>query len=253
MKEKYMNTKYGRVFVRIDNENMSMKNGVIIMLHGFGMNHKTFDNLCERFKDYYILRFDFLGFGKSGDPSTPMGVNDNSKLLNEIIKRNIEQNKIYLIGHSFGGRVALEYASKNKVEKLFLINAKAFKNNSIRFRINKIIYKINKTILKLFSKERYIKYIESKSSRDYKTLNTIMKKSFVKIVNYNPIRKIKKIKSDTIIIASIKDQEVKYEESIRLSKYIKNSKLYPFYNSTHFSYIEEEDKVFNIIRREMRR
>jgi len=249
MKEKYISVKYGKVFLRIDNETVTEKS--LIFLHGFGMDLSTFDNLVKQFTDFKVIRFDFLGFGKSSDPVKPIGIKEYGELLDEVVKRYCGESKIYLLGHSFGGRVCIYYASKNKVEKVFLVNAKALKNKSIKHKIGIIKYKIKKNFLKLFNKNKYIDYIRKNGSRDYKMLNDVMKKSFVKVVNYDLKRKLKRIKNDVIIIGSLFDKEVKYEETLLINKYIKNSKLYPCYNSGHFTYIQEEAKIINIIRREL--
>lgn len=254
MKEKYINTKYGKVFLRIDNE--KCKDRTLFMLHGFGMDLSTYNSLVNKIKNIQIIRFDFLGFGKSSDPVKPIGVKEYSECLHEIIKRYCTGN-VYLFGHSFGGRVAIYYASKygtlekRSINKMFLVNAKALKNKSFRLKVNILIYKIKRNILKIINKNKYLEYIKDKGSRDYKMLNDVMKKSFVKVVNYDLGKHLKKVKCDTIIIGSINDSEVEYKETLCINKYIKNSKLYPCYRSGHFSYIDEESKVLSILKKEL--
>lgn len=252
MKEKYINTKYGKVFLRIDNEKCKEK--TLILLHGFGMDLATFNNIVNKLNNIRIIRFDFLGFGKSSDPVKPIGVKEYAECLHEIINRYTYESELYLLGHSFGGRVGIYYTSRYKntnVKKMFLVNAKALKNRSLSFRFKVLIYKTKKRFLRIFRKRKYVNYIKDKGSRDYKMLNDMMKKSFVKIVNYDLRKHLRKVKVETIVIGSIHDSEVSFEETLTIHNKIKNSKLYPCFNSGHFTYIDEESKVISIIKKTM--
>lgn len=249
MKEKYINTKFGKVFIRIDYEKNKR---TLVLLHGFGLSHQTFDNLIKKLNNFRILRIDFLGFGKSDNPYKPMKLNDYVEILNEIIQKEIGQKDVYIIGHSFGARFGFKYASKYNVKKLFTINGKAFKNRSIKNKIKICIYKTKKLFYKVFLKKKLNSFIERYSSEDYKSVSGTMKKTFVNIVNYDLLRSIKKINCDVIVMASVNDKTVSYEESKKIYKNLKKGVFYTFYRSNHFSYIEEENKVVSIIRKEIK-
>lgn len=68
---------------------------------------------------------DFYGFGKTPHPDYPLTVKDYADGVLELMdKLNIE--KATLVGHSFGGRIAIYIAAKypEKVEKLVLVTAR---------------------------------------------------------------------------------------------------------------------------------
>ena len=66
-KELYVNTEFGKMFVKVFNNNqyhdLNQKNinqDTIVFLHGFGMNHNTFDNIIKRMVEsntlYLVIR-----------------------------------------------------------------------------------------------------------------------------------------------------------------------------------------------------
>ena len=125
-------------------------------------------------------------------------------------------------------------------------------DRKIKHKVKILKYKLVKNFLRIFNKQKYENYIKDKGSSDYKGLTGVMKKTFVNIVNYDLKKCLKKIKCDVVVIGSIKDNVVLYDETLKIQKILKSSKLYPFYNSGHFSYIDEENKLVNIINREVR-
>ena len=93
------------------------KKDAIVLLHGWGQNIEMMQMLGEPFKnEYRIIIVDFPGFGLSPEPKRVMDVNDYTILIEELLKKLKVKNPI-LIGHSFGGRVSVKYASRNDVKK----------------------------------------------------------------------------------------------------------------------------------------
>ena len=84
----------------------------IVLLHGWGQNIEMMrpigDSLC---KDYHITIIDLPGFGESDDLKTVWSLYDYVSYLKQLFEElNIE--KPILLGHSFGGKISLIYASK---------------------------------------------------------------------------------------------------------------------------------------------
>lgn len=84
----------------------------IVILHGWGLSHDRFIPLVHAFETqgYTVYAPDFPGFGKSVMPDHPLTLTDYAQFLSDYFLENNIQNPI-IIGHSFGGRVALRYQS----------------------------------------------------------------------------------------------------------------------------------------------
>ena len=93
----------------------------IVLIHGFGLDSRIWGKHVEELsKSNKVITYDLRGFGKS---SLPSGTYSHSEDLHELLKElNIQNPKI--VGHSFGGEIAVEYALKypNEVNSLVLIS-----------------------------------------------------------------------------------------------------------------------------------
>lgn len=106
-----------------------MKQQDLIILHGWNLSGKRFDPLTRELKKlgFRIFAPDFPGFGEEPAPDTAWHVADYAHFLNAYIKKN-NIKKPVLVGHSFGGRVALKFAElyPAMVDKLVLTGTPGF-------------------------------------------------------------------------------------------------------------------------------
>jgi len=88
----------------------------IILIHGLAANHAfwRFDVLMALARDYRVTVFDLRGHGYSGMPSSGYTSYDMASDLSCLID-NLNISKAHLVGHSFGGVVALQCARINPV------------------------------------------------------------------------------------------------------------------------------------------
>ena len=82
----------------------------IVILHGWGLSEKRFAPLTTALQKsgYQVHSFDFPGFGESLIPKDPMTLVDYTAFLADYLSKHKIQKPI-LLGHSFGGRVALKF------------------------------------------------------------------------------------------------------------------------------------------------
>ena len=87
-----------------------MKRASIVLLHGWGLSGSTFEPLAAELtkRGYRVFTPDFPGFGLSTMPAKPLRLSDYAAFLHDYLTKNTIQEPI-VIGHSFGGRVALKY------------------------------------------------------------------------------------------------------------------------------------------------
>jgi len=77
----------------------------IIFLHGWGSNKEIMKCFSEKFSDFRHIYIDMPGFGKSLNPYI-LNTFDYAKIIDEFLK-SINVSKDIIIGHSFGGKVAI--------------------------------------------------------------------------------------------------------------------------------------------------
>ena len=84
----------------------------IIFLPGAGMDHRILSMFnLENLKDHYnVLGFDLPGHGYTSGPIVN-SINDHSLFCVDILK-NLNIQKPIIIGHSWGGLIALDLSTK---------------------------------------------------------------------------------------------------------------------------------------------
>jgi pimeloyl-ACP methyl ester carboxylesterase len=87
-----------------------MKQLTFIILHGWGLSSEKFHGLSATLQKegHRVVVPDLPGFGSSKQPEKPLYLSDYVEFLHGFIKKQ-KFDKPIIIGHSFGGRVALKY------------------------------------------------------------------------------------------------------------------------------------------------
>lgn len=214
----------------------------IVLLHGWGQNIEMMKPLGDRFPNNRITILDFPGFGESENIDKAYTIYDYVEILEEMLKKLKITNPI-VMGHSFGGRVAILYSARNKVEKLVL-----FGSPCIRNRKNSIKEKFLKKIKKLPGMDKIgeiaKKYI---GSTDYKNATPVMRETLVNVVNEDLSEFAKKISCPVLLIWGTLDEAAPIEEARELEKLLKDGALIELPGCTHYAYLEALPQVTNIL------
>ena len=215
----------------------------IVLLHGWGQNIEMMKPLGDPLSnEYKITIIDFPGFGESEEPKTAWTIDDYSEMLGEIIKK-LNIKKPILMGHSFGGRVAIRYSANNKIEKLVLFGSPCIRKQQPLSLKTKVLKKL-KTLPGLDGiGEKMKKYI---GSRDYKAASPMMRQILVNTVNEDLSEYAKKIEEPTLLIWGDNDTEEPVEEARKLEKIMIDAGLVVLPGS-HYAYLENLHQVINII------
>ena len=220
----------------------------IILLHGWAASSTIFDSITNILKSKYtVYVIDLPGFGKSEEPDTPYNLDNYVDLLFQFIVDLDIYNPI-LLGHSFGGRIAIKYASLYKINKLILVDSAGLKQKNylktkskiLLYKLKKKYYKITKNVIK------YNDLLINSGSTDYKDASIIMKKILVNVTNEYLEKYLKDITCETLIIWGKKDDITPYYNALKLKKKIKNAGLVTLEGVGHFPFIESK-KTFNKI------
>lgn len=241
---KYKNIK---VHYRVLGKQNLNKNIPILFLHGWGGSTKSFEYFAKKLSETNTcILIDFPPFGKSSEPLQPLNIFDYTLLTNNILNIfSIE--KVNIVAHSFGGRVAIELNSYNskRINKMLLTGCAGIKKKSFTKFFKILKYKFLKCLckLKLYKKSKLSKF----GSSDYKCLSNTMKITFKNIVNYNQKNKIKNIKCPTLLVWGKFDKETPFYFTKIFKKHIKDCEVICFENCSHFAYLERTNNFLAIM------
>ena len=215
----------------------------ILLLHGWGQNIEMMKPLGDNFSNRFrITILDFPGFGESDEPQTAWTIDKYSLMLEDFIKE-LKIKKPIVVGHSFGGRVAIRYSARNPIEKLVL-----FGSPCIRIAENlswsvKFLKKI-KTLPGMNDIGEYMKkYI---GSRNYKAASPIMRQTLVEVVNEDLSKYAREIEEPTLLIWGEYDNEAPVSDARELEKIMIDAALI-IIPGTHYAYLENLGQVVNIL------
>ena len=217
----------------------------IVLLHGWGQNIQMMQPVGDRFKkNNRVIILDLPGFGQSEEPKEVWSLYDYVDCVHQLLDDLKIKNPV-LIGHSFGGKISLIYASKYDVKKLILFGSpfkKEIENLSTKTKILKSLKKVpvlNK--LEGFAKKHI-------GSNDYKNASDTLRKILVDHVNLDITEEVKKIKAPTLLIWGTSDKEVPLERAYELEKLIKDSAVIEYQGCTHYAYLENLEQTIRIIK-----
>lgn len=210
----------------------------MIFLHGWGGDARAFLFAAKSLKCTSTL-VDFYGFGKTPHPNYSLSVSDYAYGVLEIMD-TLGIKKATLVGHSFGGRVAIELAAKfpDRVEKLVLVDsAGILPKRGLKFYFRLLKHKILK----------FLRGYGLEGSADFKSLSGAIAGTFINVVNYDQRHLLKNINAPTAIFWGDKDYDTPLYMAKIFNKKIKNSHLFIFTNCGHFSYLDNSGKFIRIL------
>lgn len=101
----------------------------IIVLHGWGstMSGKRYSALQKMLEKegYTVYAPDLPGFGDNPLEKDALAFEDYIQFVHDFIVKIVKEKKVILLGHSFGGRIAIRFSAQypQLVEKLILTGA----------------------------------------------------------------------------------------------------------------------------------
>lgn len=226
-------------------ERIGIKEGKkVILLHGWGQNIEMMKPVVTKFqKEFDIFLLDLPGHGHSAEPLYDWSVDDFVEMLHEFINYFSIENPI-LIGHSFGGKICLLYASRYQVEKMILFASPYKKEVQKLSTKTKILKKLKKMPGMEKIGDMAKKYI---GSDDYRNATPIMRKILVNTVNYDIEDEIKNISCPTVLIWGTNDEAVSIERAYQLEKILSDAGLIVYEGCTHYAYLERLNQTISIV------
>jgi len=226
----------------------------LVILPGWGDTRKSWSYIINLLADYYtIYILDYPGFGNTLFPDFDLDIYFYSKMIKAWLN-SLNLERPTLLGHSFGGRILITLTGyyHYSYPKIILMNAAGVKpKKTLRGIFKKYSYKLWMKVSGILPKsirEKFKKYLfEHFASRDYKSLLPKMRKTFQNIVSEDLSCYLENILSQTLILWGENDDSTPVKDAYLMRKKIKNSKLYVFQNTNHFTYLEKPVDTIELI------
>jgi pimeloyl-ACP methyl ester carboxylesterase len=226
----------------------------LLMLHGWGANIDLLRPLAERLVplDYSCYMLDLPGFGQSQPPAIGWCVSDYVKLVVRYLDMQ-GLDKVYLFGHSFGGRLSLVLGAdySNRIIKMSLADSAGVRHSpssggSLRLRMYRVAREtLERVGLKTQANALREWYNNRYASADYKAAKGVMRETFVKVVTEDLLPYAARIRPPTLLFWGDQDADTPLWQAQMLEKTIPDAGLVVWEGAGHYSYL---DKLADTVR-----
>ncbi len=218
----------------------------LILLHGWGCDFTIFNGLVPTLSSQYEVHlFDLPGFGLSPAPAQIYGSTEITTLIEEAC-RQLKLQPYAVLGHSFGGKIALKMAKNGFAERIILIGSAGIKLPlNFKQRMKIFGYKICKPLLKY---SNFLACLATNcGSADYQQSSGMMRKILVKVVNEDLRSLLPQVTQPALLIWGNNDQETPLKSGHLMKLLLPHAKLVVIPNSGHFPFLEHRKEVLSSI------
>ena len=203
----------------------------IIILHGWGSNKElmkqSFGKTMDQFRHIYI---DLPGFGNSTCPMS-LTTADVARIV-ELLMVHLNAKKEIIMGHSFGGKVALLLDPKVLV---LLSSAGIYVPKSFKVKSKILLFKALKNLG--FSKLR-----EFFVAEDAKKLSEHMYQTFKNVVDEDYSDEFAKYEGKALVCWGKEDTATPLHSGEKMAGLLKNSSL-KVYDGDHYFFMQHHDAI----------
>lgn len=219
----------------------------VIIMHGWGCKAETMDlfeeTVAAACPGCAVYNLDLPGFGSSDEPDSVYGIDDYTDTV-ERFADSLGLDSPLLIGHSFGGRIAILYASRRPTSGIILVDAAGVKpRRSMRYYIKVYSFKALKHIAPLLlGKKRAQAMIDrrraSAGSADYAAASPRMRAILSRVVNEDLRHVMPAIKAPALLIWGENDTATPMRDARIMQRLIPDAGLVSYPGCGHYSFLD---------------
>lgn len=229
----------------------------ILILPGWDSSSGAWQNVGNILADsgFRVIIPDLPGFGKSSEPPIPWSVSDYLELVIKFVEKLNLTTPLFLLGHSFGGRIAIKFGAvyPEKISGLILCSAGGLlfkKKIKVKFfyflaKLGKIFFSL--PFLKSLQNFPCIILYRLAGTRDYLRASPLMKETMKKIIAENLLPYLPRIKLKTLIIWGKNDKILPISDAYLIKEKIPNSTLEIIPDAAHAPNLECPELLARLI------
>jgi len=227
----------------------------ILVLHGWGGSSDSWIRVQEILakNGYKVVCPDLPGFGKSQEPPNPWSNDDYLSFIFNFAEK-LGLKEFFLIGHSFGGGLAVKFSVKypKKVKSLILSDAAVIRKKRLTFRQRLAGFFARVFNVPFFEKIIFYQWFRKliyklAGTYDYYLAKGVMKETIKKVFTEDLTHFLPQIKIPTLIIWGKEDMTLPSEDGFLIGKMIPNSKIEIIEGADHSPHLRTPENLVKII------
>lgn len=214
----------------------------VVALHGWGRDRA---DLLPCVDGLDAVSLDLPGFGSSPAPESVWGGAEYSRLIAEVI-REISEDPVVVVGHSFGGRVAvcLAAASPELVAGLVLTGTPLLRPDRPEAKAHlgyRVVKRLNR--IGLVHDDRLEQAKQKHGSADYRNAGGVMRDILVRAVNETYENELRKIACPVELVWGELDTAAPLDVAERATEMLANANLTVVRGGSHDTPIRAPEEL----------
>ena len=215
----------------------------LLLLHGWGTSLDTFAAMTEDLKrQFSVAAFDFPGHGGSDMPPATWAVDDFVEITRGVLAElGIAHTSV--LGHSFGGRVAIKLAAAHPemVDRLVLVDSAGVPPpQTLTRRAKRLASRFANATGRLGRPGQAVRgaIVRRIASTDYLNAGPL-RGTFLAVIREDLRPVLPDIKAPTLLIWGESDEDTTLADARSMEKLIPGARLLVLKNAGHFSYLDQ--------------
>lgn len=231
----------------------------VVLMHGWGCDTTTVASIENALADKrHVINVDLPGHGKSSEPpllpdGKPWGVYEYADAVEKLLDI-LEIKNPALVGHSYGGRIAIILGARNKADRIVLVDAAGIKpKRPLKYYWKVYSFKAMKKLLPfIVGKQKADKIIEKRrakaGSADYRQASPVMRMVMSRSVNQDLRHHLPDIKVPTLLIWGENDTATPLADAKLMERLIPDAGLVSFPGAGHYSFLDNPGQFKAVVR-----
>lgn len=223
----------------------------LIMLHGWSLDPSK-EHKWQRFRDDLATQGVSSIFLKIPGLSAPLdkvwNLNDYAEWLEQKLA---DQKKVVLLGHSFGGQVAVRYAAQHpdKVEALILLDSSGIRDHALWPTFKRGAFLLLAKLGKIFFQHEFFRNMLYKLARerDYQQAPPLLRRTMSQILDDEVVKDLSKITAPTLLVWGKNDQVTPLKLARIFAQHIPHSQLQVVNDARHSPQYTHSAEVAQIV------
>ena len=217
----------------------------LVLLHGWGCDWQIWSPIIpELTKHFDLVIPDLPAFGRSSNPPLNWNSSHYVEWLSEFLKQVLADQSFFVIGHSFGGKVAAFYASQKPplLRKLILVDSAGVPDQlsskqTLQQTVLRFIPSVIKNRIPHTLKQTLLQSVGA--ATDHLNSTPQQRKILENSIRENVLTAAEKISVPTLLIWGEWDTDTPLRQGQELQQHIPHAKLITFPNAGHFTFSDE--------------
>ena len=223
---------------------------VLVFLHGWRSEGKVWQEVITQLSDYTSYSLDLPGFGSSPAPKRTFHLGDYVAVVEGFIKKNSLANVI-VIGHSFGGRIAIKLATTHPayLQKIVLVDSAGIRRSSTLRTLKQGIAKIVKPLFFLPGLQGVRRAIYIKLGAEDYLATPSLQQTFVHVVTEDLPPLLSQITQPTLLLWGEDDTDTPVRDARTMEQMVPSAKLVMLEGAGHFSFLDKPQEFVSTLKK----